>query len=130
MARDYFLLIAWGFFGILQIAASYSGLYGLRLFSVRWQGYLFGLVFAAAAFVWFYASGNRTIEGHITGVQGAEQFELILAGVASSVFVTAALVSLLRLKSRAPAGKPGISLEQLRSQTYLQAALRRWRVQD
>jgi hypothetical protein len=84
MAIDYFLLIVVGFFGVLQVVASHSGLYGLRLFSNRTKGYVVGVAIAASAFAWFFATGNRNIEGHITGVQGSEQFGLFLAGVCMS----------------------------------------------
>jgi hypothetical protein len=124
MAVAYFILIGWGFFGILQIAASHSQLYGLQLFPSGWKGYLAGTIITAAAFVWFFASGNRTIEGHITGVQGAEQFELILAGVGTGIALTALLVSVLRLKSK-PGSKPaGYSLEQVRKMTYFEIILK------
>ncbi len=124
MAVDYLVLIIWGFFGVLQIIASYSGLYGLRLFSNRWKGYLVGVIIAISAFIGFFATGNRTIEGHITGVQGAEQFGLILAGVSISIFFTAVLVSVLHVREKPKLSQPGYSLEQIRIATYLQAFLR------
>jgi hypothetical protein len=113
----------WGFFGVLQVAASYSNLYGLRLFPRRWQGYLTGIIIAVSAFLWFFASGNRAIEGHITGVQGTEQFALILAGVAASIVITALVVSLLHLKSKPKLAKSSYGLEQICNATFLQLFL-------
>jgi hypothetical protein len=128
MAIDYFVLIIWGFGGILQIAAAYSGLYGLRFFSAKWKGYLVGSIMAVSAFVWFFSSGNRFLEGHVTGVQGAEQFELILAGVVMSTVVTAILVSILHVRSKSNLANSGHTLEQIRNATYLQAVLRQLKI--
>jgi hypothetical protein len=123
MAVDYLVLITWGFSGVLQIVASHSSLYGLRLFSDRWKGYLTGIIIFVSAFLWFFGTGNRTIEGHLTGVQGTEQVGLILAGVAVSIFITALSVSILHLKTKPKPSETGYSLEQIRSSTYLQAFL-------
>ena len=120
MAIDYFLLITWGFWGILQISATYSGLFGLRVFPGHWRGYLAGAVITISSFIWFFATGNRNIEGHITGVQGAEQFELIFAGVAVSTVATALLVSILHLREEPGRLTSGYTLEQVRHATYLQ----------
>jgi len=123
MAFDYFLLIMWGFCGVLQVAAAYNDLYGLRLFANRWKGYLAGTIIAISAFIWFFATGNRIVEGHITGVQGAEQVGLILAGVVVSIVITALSVSILHLRSKPKITKPGYGLEQIRNATFLQALL-------
>ena len=124
MAIDYFLLIVVGFFGVLQVVASHSDLYGLRLFSGRIKGYVVGAAITVSAFVWFFASGKRNVEGHITGVQGSEQFGLFLAGISVSIFVTALVVSIRHLKSKPKSLNPGYGLEQIRQATYLQAFLR------
>jgi hypothetical protein len=124
MAVDYFVLVSAGFFGIIQIVAGSNSLRGLRIFSGRKLSYFFGTVVTAAAFFWFFATGSRNIEGHITGVQGAEQFELFLAGTLSSLFFTALLVSLLNLKSRPEDQSRELGMEKIRSITYLQAFLR------
>lgn len=123
VARDYLLLIAWGFCGVLQVVACNSGLHGLCLFSDRKKGYLIGSAITAGAFVWFFASGNRNIEGHITGVQGAQQFGLFLAGVTLSIAITACIVSVLNVTSAPKAQGPEYGLEQIRKTTYLQAFL-------
>ena len=130
MAIAYFILIAWGFFGVLQIAASHSRLYGLQLFPAGWKGYSAGSIITAGAFLWFFASGNRTIEGHISGVQGAEQFELILGGVVAAIAFTAILVSLLRIKSKAVKETSGFSLEQVRKMTYFEIVMKLIRRND
>lgn len=130
MVLDYFLLIMWGFCGILQIAASYSGLYGLRLFSKPLKGYLAGIIITISAFIWFFTSDNRTIEGHITGVQGTQQFELILAGVAASIFITALCVSILHIRSKSKPANQERGLEQIRNMTFLQILLRRLKPND
>jgi hypothetical protein len=121
MAFDYFLLIMWGFCGVLQVTAAYNELYGLRIFAKRWKGYFAGTVITVSAFIWFFTSGNRTIEGHITGVQGAEQVGLILAGVVVSIVITALSVSILHQRSKPKLIKPGYGLEQIRNATFLQA---------
>lgn len=121
MAIDYFLLIVVGFFGILQMVAAWSGLYGLRLFASKKIGYIAGGLITAGAFIWFFASGNRNIEGHITGVQGVQQFELFIAGSVVSIILTAIIVSLQHLKSKIPNSKLEYGLEQIRHMTYLAA---------
>jgi hypothetical protein len=124
MAVDYFILITWGFFGVLQIVASYSGLHGLRLFPSRRIGYLAGIIIAASAFAWFFETGNRTMEGHLTGIQGAQQFGLILAGVVVSFSVTVLAVSILHIRSKSRLLQLGDGLEQIRDITYLQMLIR------
>jgi hypothetical protein len=124
MAIDYFLLIVIGFFGILQIVASRNGLYGLRLFADKRKGYVLGTILFTGAFVWFFGSGNRNIEGHITGVQGVQQFELVLAGTVVSILVTAIIVSIQHLKTKPRNKSQEFGLEQIREITYLQAFAR------
>jgi hypothetical protein len=121
MALDYFLLIVVGFFGILQIVAARNSLYGLRLFSDKKIGYVAGGIITTGAFVWFFLSGNRNIEGHLTGVQGAQQFELFLAGASASMLLSALIVSIRHLKSKSKNSSRGRGLEQIRQVTYLQA---------
>ena len=117
---DYFILIAAAFFGALQVVASMNGLKGLRLLPGRLVGVVLGLVIVSGSFAGFFAGANRAVEGHITQVQGAEQFYLFLLGVCAAIAFTAALVSLLRLGG--PRGRTAVfGLDALREQTYLQA---------
>jgi hypothetical protein len=124
MAIDYFLLIVAGFFGLLQIVAARNGLFGLRLFSDKKKGYVAGAAITIGAFAWFFSSGNRNIEGHITGVQGAQQFVLFLAGTTVSIFLTAIIVSARHLKSKSNNQNQEPGLEQIRNTTYLKAFVR------
>ena len=130
LATDYFVLIAAGFFGILQIVATRNSLRGLSFFSDRKKGYLFGAAIAISSFVWFFGTGSRNIEGHITGVQGAQQFELFLAGVCSSICATAIIASVVHWKSKPSSQSPRYGLELIRETTYLRAFLRYFKRQD
>ena len=130
MALDYFLLIVVGFFGILQIVATKNGLYGLRIFADKRKGYVLGTAVFLGAFIWFFGSGNRNIEGHITGVQGLQQFELVLAGTVASILSTAIIVSVLHLKTKSQNKSQEFGLEQIREITYLQAFARYLKSKD
>lgn len=129
-ATDYFVLIAAGFFGALQIVAARNKLCGLSFFSDRKKGYLVGAAIAVSSFIWFFGTGSRNIEGHITGVQGSQQFALFLAGVTTSIFVTAVIASLIHRKSRPSPGSPRYGLELIRETTYFRAFMRYFGKQD
>jgi len=123
-ATDYFVLIAAAFFGVLQIVATRNRLLGLSFFSNRKKGYLFGAAVAISSFIWFFGTGNRNIEGHITGVQGSQQFELFLAGVSTSIFATAIIASVVHWKFKPSPQSPRYGLELIRETTYFRAFLR------
>ena len=118
------MLIAAAFFGVLQIVATCNRLRGLSLFSDRKKGYLFGVAIAISSFVWFFGTGNRNIEGHITGVQGTQQFALFLAGVCTGICATAIIASIVHWKSKPSPKSPRYGLELIRETTYLRAFLR------
>jgi hypothetical protein len=128
-ATDYFVLIAAAFFGVLQIVAARNNLRGLSLFPNKKLGYLAGTAIAVSSFVWFFASGKRNIEGHITGVQGSQQFGLFLAGVSTSIAVTAIIASVVNWKAKPHPDSPRYGLDLIRETTFLRTFLRYFKKQ-
>jgi hypothetical protein len=125
-ALSYYVMIAGAFCGLLQVVAAHSGIRGLA-FLDRKFGYVFGSAVAVASFIWFFASGNRNIEGHITRVQGAEQFLLFMAGAGTSFVVTAVIASIVHRKARQAASGPRWGLDVIRETSYFQAFKRYFR---
>jgi hypothetical protein len=55
---EYFIFIFLTSLGVLQIAASYTGLNGLSFFKRSKWGYVFGILMVAGGFSWFYIVGD------------------------------------------------------------------------
>ena len=125
-ALDYFLLVASGSLGTIQIAAAYAGLKGLSFFRKPLAGYIFGALAIIGSFGWFFASETRNIPSKI---EGAQQMGMFLAGALAAYIITAAVSSLLkyRLSLQVPSSRyreqtnPGI---ELLKETTLLGAIR------
>ncbi len=124
-ALDYFLLVAVGSLGTIQIAAAYAGLKGLSFFRRPLAGYIFGALVTAGAFSWFFAIGNRSAPSKI---EGAQQLELFLAGAIAAYIITAAISSLIKYRlsfqETAPHGREQTNprgIETLKETTLLGA---------
>ncbi len=121
---DYFILVTAAYFGVLQIVAARYRIRALSFFeNHRLKAYLFGAAITVGAFLWFFYSADRNVEGKVSRVEGAQQFTYFFLGVSLSVMVSLLLNSLLRLRSKPPTGGARWGLEALRRATYLQALL-------
>ncbi len=123
-AVDYAILVAVAFLGILQIVAARNQLKGLSFFSNKRLAYVFGVVVATAAVLWFFWSDNRNVEGKISNVEGAEQFWLFLVAVVSSVAVTLLLASIINRRTPPSTSTPRWGIDPLRTSTYIQLLCR------
>lgn len=94
-ALEYFLLVAVGCLGTIQIGAAYAGLKGLSFFKKPLAGYIFGALVIIGAFCWFFALGNRSSPSEI---QGAQQVGIFLAGATAAYIITTAVSSLLKYR--------------------------------
>ncbi len=94
-ALEYFLLVAAGSLGTIQIAAACAGLKGLSFFKKPLAGYIFGALVIIGAFWWFFATGDRNTPSKI---QGMQQLELFLAGAIAAYIITVAVSSLLKYR--------------------------------
>jgi len=121
---DYFVLVMVAAFGVIQSVVTRNGLTGLSLFRGRRRlADLFGGVFVALAYGWFFTSGDR----NIPGLEGFQLFYMFLVGVLAALLLTLILTSLVNAAylGRADAvsadGTEPVGLERLRHRTYFQA---------
>ena len=94
-ALDYFLLVAAGCLGTMQIAAACAGLKGLSFFKKPLAGYIFGALVIVAAFCWFFAIENRNVPSKI---EGSQQVQIFIAGAVAAYIITAAVSSLIKYR--------------------------------
>lgn len=94
-ALEYFLLVAVGCLGTIQIGAAYAGLKGLSFFKKPLAGYIFGALVIIGAFCWFFTITNRSSP---SGVEGGQQVGIFLAGAIAAYVITMAVSSLLKYR--------------------------------
>ncbi len=122
--RDYIIFVVVTVLGMIQIIAAWDHLLGLRFVQRGWPGYVIGVAAVVGAVVWFFGSGPRNIEGHITGLQGFEQFLWFIVGAGIAFGLTGLIVSAKHWRSRPVLPPAEHNLEALRTHTYLQLLLR------
>ena len=121
---DYFLFVFIASVGTLQIAASYAQLRGLSFFNRSIAGYISGSLTVVLAFWWFFASEKRV--GHCI-IEGFEQFQLLIAGVATAIIVTITLASIIKSRKLPCCGSEETGLESLKYITHFQVITRYFR---
>lgn len=114
---DYFLMVLIAAIGILQIAAAQSGLKGLSFFKKPILDRLFGLIAIVGGFCFFYGTEYRNVRS----LEGSQQFEYYLAGVAAAVFLTLVVSSLINFNLRGSVGREERGLEALKKTNYFRA---------
>jgi hypothetical protein len=103
--------------GILQIAAAQAEFKGLSLFRKPALDRLFGLLAIVGGFCFFYCTENR----NVPSLEGSQQFQYYLAGVAAAVFLTLVVSSLINFGLRGRVEREDQGLEALKKTNYLRA---------
>ena len=119
---DYFLFSLVSSVGVLQVAAAYSHLYGLMLFSRRLSAGA-GLFLVVAAFTWFFTSEQRNIPDTAGGLDGNQQALLFSAAAGVALLLTL-LASSVRHWSLGGGNQEVQGLDALRDSNYLRALLK------
>lgn len=114
---DYFLTVLIATTGILQIAATQSRLIGLSFFRKPTMDRIFGLLAIIGAFCFFYGIEDRNVRS----LEGSQQFEFYLAGVAAAVILTMVVSSLTNYGLRGRVEKEDRGLDALKKTNYIRA---------
>lgn len=114
---DYFLTVLIATTGILQIAVAQSGLIGLSFFRKPTLNRLFGLLAIIGGFWFFYGTENRNVRS----LEGSQQFEFYLAGVAAAVLLTLVISSIINFSLRGKLKREDRGLEALKKTNYVRA---------
>ena len=88
LSVDYFLLVFVAASGVLQMAASQSGLKGMMFFSRPSHSLITGLVMIVGAFLWFFLSAPRNVPDTQGGLDGNTQTGLFAAGAGAALVFT------------------------------------------
>ena len=120
-ATDYTILVFFATVGAVQVAASLQGLNGLLLLGNRKASRVAGAVVVAAAFVWFFSTGNRNINDYEGGLDANTQALFFFFGAFSALVFTLLASSLVNRRMDGPGPGSRAGLESLRDTTYLRA---------
>jgi hypothetical protein len=113
---EYLLLSIVASFGVLLFATACNRLQGLYLMG-RKVAQVTGLLLAAGAFIWFFASAPRNLPDTMTGIGGVQQTLLFSLG-AGLALALLLLLSSLRTGAMSD-GRPVHGLAALRHNSYL-----------
>ena len=113
---DYLLLSFLSSFGVLLFVTARNRLRGLYVMGRR-LAQVIGLLLAAGAFLWFFASKPRNVPDTLAGLNGNQQTLLFAIGVAAALALLL-LISSLRNWPMASA-RPQHGMDALRDNSYL-----------
>lgn len=119
--QDYFVLILIASLGVLQIAASYSGLRALLFFKRVSVARGVGMAAIIAAFVWFFASEPRNINDTRGGLDANTQALLFALGSLTAVILTLVGSSLVNVRMKSNSTSPEEGMEALKETAFFQA---------
>ena len=120
LAKDYLVLMFVACVGTIQAASAYANLRGLFLIPSRRVTGGVGLLVAVAAFIWFFASGDRNLPDTDGGLAGAQQFVFFVAMCAAAIAVTYLVSSLVNGARRRSPEAPADGFLALQHLTVLQ----------
>lgn len=115
---DYLALTFVASCGVIQLAASYSGLKGLYFFKTQTLNLVAGLLLTIAAFVWFFTFEPRNLPDTGGGLDANQQATLCAAGSMLGVVFTLISSSLLRRRMRSSSLDTLHGLESLRNSNF------------
>ena len=118
---DYFLLIFVSACGVLQVAASHSGLKGLMFFVRSFYSALVGIVMVLAAFLWFFLSTPRNLPDTGGGLDGIAQSGLFAVGAGTALVFTLILSSIKNISLGSGHRSYNLGLVALKETTYCRA---------
>ena len=125
---DYYIAVTVSAIGVLQLAASFSGLRGILFFTspraTRFLGFLLPLI----SIVWFFATGTRNVSDHLGGLDANEVALLFFLGTLTAWFLIVTGTSIVNSR-RLGDSRQCVGLDALRSDTFYRAlrqSVRRW----
>jgi hypothetical protein len=107
--------------GVIQAAAAYNNLTGLRFFRRKIVTYAFSGVLLLPALYYFFTWNQRNVTGII---EGAQQAGLFFAAVVLALVGTLVVSSLINSRLTGPK-KPPVGLEALKETTFIKT-LQSW----
>jgi len=94
---DYLIFVFLFALGVIQIAASLSGLIGILFFHKPFFARLLGLIMIITAIGWFYLSGDRNLNDVYGGLDANDQSSLFALGVIAALFITLVISSVTNM---------------------------------
>ncbi len=135
-ATDYYILVFVATIGIIQVAASFGRLNGLLFIKSPIVTRVLGIALAAAAFIWFFSTGDRNINDYEGGLDAPTQSLFFFLGSATGFVFTFVVSTLVNARMNGEEPSPEEGLDALRDTNYLRALLqsisywrREWRTQ-
>ena len=135
-ALDYYLFVFVAALGVIQVAASLGRLKGLQVVRSPVLARVVGLAVALAAFIWFFASGERNVKDFEGGLDAPTQGLFFFLGASTAVMVTFVVTSVVNARMNGGDPAPGEGLDALKHTNYVRALVhslrywwREWRTQ-
>lgn len=94
---DYLIFVFLFALGVIQIAASLSGLIGILFFRKPLVSRILGLVIIITAISWFYLSSDRNLNDVYGGLDANDQSGLFALGVIAALFTTLVISSVTNM---------------------------------
>ena len=126
---EYYIFIFLAALGAIQLGAAAGKLKGLLILRQPTAAVALGLVFIAAAPVWFFSTGERNINDYEGGITANGQALYAFLGSITALASTLAVTSLVNFRLGRGAPPPFEGLQSLREANYLIAVsgnLRYW----
>jgi hypothetical protein len=123
-ATDYYLFVLIATTGVLQIALSIGQIRGLLIFKSPIIARGLGLTLTAAAFIWFFRTGDRNINDYEGGLDANAQALFFFFGAFSAVIVTYVVASIVNYRMAGPNAPRDAGLDAVRDTNYARALAR------
>jgi len=118
---DYYILVSVASMGVLQLAATRSGLKGLLVFKSPLVTRIVGAVLPLASIIWFFGSENRNVSDHLGGLSSNEIALTFFVGALTAWVVTVAVSSVVNARADQGAATNAPGIDALRDTTYFRA---------
>ncbi len=118
---DYYILVTVASMGVLQLAASRSGLKGLLVFRSPLVTRIVGAILPLASVIWFFGGEDRNISDHLGGLSSNEVALTFFVGVLTAWVVTVTVSSAVNARMHRGAATTALGIDALRDTTYYRA---------
>ena len=120
-ATDYYILVFVATIGVIQVAASFGGLNGLLFIKSSLVTRVLGIALAAAAFIWFFSTGDRNINDYEGGLDAPTQSLFFFFGSSTGFVFTFVVSTLVNARMNGGESSPEEGLDALRDTNYVRA---------
>ena len=120
-ATDYYILVFVATIGVIQVAASFGRLNGLLFIKSPIVTRVLGIALAAAAFIWFFSTGDRNINDYEGGLDAPTQSLFFFFGSSTGFVFTFVVSTLVNARMNGGEAPPEEGLDALRDTNYVRA---------